>query len=359
MNSQPLRLLILAIAFASLLPSVAGAQQYNVAAFCSNIIGPTVLGGGTGSTTVNAANSMIGLSLLIMLVMLNIAALAYLLGSGFRISNLATFGKTEIGEVVVTALVVFIFIGSFLAVNTLPPTNNYLALDSGLLNKGIFQSDCINLAGGSLTAVGEIAPLYGLSDLVAFESSVKYQFSVSGEGYSASPLSGLSVSVALLGNLATILFVLIALPLAGAVILGIFYAISPLFLYLGIILRTVPFTRAAGGALLGFFIAFYVIFPLLIYLLISQVTVAPVTVNVTPGGQLFNNLSPSDLLAPPYFEFGFGITKLIISAAMAELLYVIFAFVFSLVIAFDFMEAAGDLLGAPSLSSSQALKNLI
>src|SRR5580658_5144047 len=124
-GSRPSKLLILALALTVLLSPIIGAQTYNVESFCASIIGPTVLGGGAGSTTVNAANSMIELSLLILLLMLNVAALAYLLGSGFRISNLANFGRTEIGEVALTALVVFIFIGSFLAVNSLPPGNNY------------------------------------------------------------------------------------------------------------------------------------------------------------------------------------------------------------------------------------------
>jgi hypothetical protein len=40
-------------------------------------------------------------------------------------------------------------------------------------------------------------------------------------------------------------------------------------------------------------------------------------------------------------------------------LEVLFALVISFIISFDFMEAVGDLLGAPSLKSSNTLKKII
>lgn len=362
------RIALLGIIVATLIPNLAGAA-YGSVNFCNQIVGPsTVLSGGAGSGPVAAVNTILIISLLILLVMLNIAALVYLVGSAFRIGRLVQFGRTEIGEVLLTIVVVFIFIGSFAAVDTLPLSNNFLALSPGTLSQGIFSADCNYLAAASLNALGNIVPIFAAENVVTFAQSLTFSFTWSGLGASASPYAGFSISLIMLNNVANIAYLFIGLPLAGAAIIGIFFAIAPIFLYLGIILRTIPFTRAAGGAFLGLFIAFYVLFPLLIYLLITQVS--PCTSPVTPTGQcisfstystgtLFNNVGPGITWAPSYSDLGFGLAIEFVETVISQVFYVVFAFILALIISFDFMEAAGDVLGAPSLSSSQTLRKLI
>ncbi len=344
----------LPVATAAALP----APYSDATAFCQSFVGTQVLSNSSGP--IYAANSLIVITLLLLLLMLNIAALMYLLGSAIKIPQLVSFGKTEIGEVMVTAIIVFIFLGGFQIENSLPVPGNYLALAPGVISQGIFQNDCSSLAGGSLTALStDLIPLAVASDIVQFSSSITYGAYVTNEGFSAKPLAGLAFSTQIYGKLIPVLVGLIALPLAGAAILAIFYAIAPLFLYLGIILRTIPFTRAAGGSFLGMFVAFYLLFPLLLYLLIANVSVATSTISASSLGQLTSNIQPGVSWLPSYGELGLGITKGVIVSAIAQLLYLVLAFILAIIIAFDFMERAGDLLGAPSLASKHTLRNII
>jgi hypothetical protein len=354
-----LALLFLALAAMPIATATAAPAPYgNAAAFCQSFVSAQVLSNNSGS--IYAANSMIVITLLLLLLMLNIAALTYLFGSAIKLPQLVTFGRTEIGEVLITAIIVFIFLGGFQIENSLPVPGNYLALAPGVINQGIFQNDCASLAGGSLTALStDLIPLAVASDIVQFSSSINYGAYVTNEGFSARPLAGLLYSTQLYGKLIPILVALIALPLAGAAILAIFYAIAPLFLYLGIILRTIPFTRAAGGSFLGMFVAFYLLFPLLLYLLIANVSVATSTISASSLSHLTGNIQPGISFLPSYSELGLGITKQVIVTAVAQLLYLVLAFALTIVIAFDFMERAGDLLGAPSLASTHTLRNII
>ncbi len=354
--------LLLATVLTLVIPS-AGAQ--NVASFCSNLVpAQPVLSGGSGSASVNAANSIIGVSLLIMLVMLNIAALCYLVGSSFRLDSLARFGRTEIGEVFLTILIVIIFIGSFQAVNALPSTGNYLAISPGTIttgSTGIFQTDCQNLAAASVGIINDFLPLYLSQQTITAVSSLTFGASINNYGGSASPYAGLSIPIALINNLVTTIFILIGLPLAASAIVGIFFAIGPIFLYLGIVLRTLPFSRAAGGTFLGMFLGFYILFPLLLFLFIQQVQIASLSFSSYSIGTVLNTgiSSTTNYWVPSYNQLGLGLVFTFIQAVVGELFYIIVAVILSLVISFDFMEAAGDLLGAPSLSSSDTLKKLI
>ncbi len=354
---KSIKLFSLALLLLMILPNISGAA-FGSGSFCSSLFGLPQQQG----ITPLSANAILGLSLLVMLLMLSIAALTYLIGSAFRISRVANFGRTEIGEVALTALIVLIFLGVFQVSNTLPlpPPGNYVAISNTVVSgSSVFWSDCNNLASGGLTIIGDLAYLYTAQDYSLLAAMQGFSFTWSDFGWSDAPLTGMQMASTAYGTITAVLFALISVPFAGAIILGLFYYIAPVFLFLGILLRTLPFTRAAGGAFLGMFIAFYVLFPLLIYLLVSQTSVSNVIVTVPSLQDLMSGLNPKVPVLPSYADTGAGIIIAFTGTVIPQVMYILFALVLSLSISFDFMEAVGDLLGAPSLSSSHTLRNII
>lgn len=349
-------------------PSAASPPSTSPQYFCDSVINPssTLLGQSAG---VGPFNAMILVSLLILLMMLNISAISYLLGSTFRIDKLANFGKTEIGEVAVTLIVVLLTLGTFTVINTASYTGssgtyqtvpgNFLALSGGTLNPDIFYGDCVTLAGASLNTLGNMVSVFAANRVTSIWSAYNYGVTISEEGLNTvKPLAGLSLSQIMLAKLADLGFGLMVVPLGVAMVLGVFFALFPIFLYLGIILRTLPWTRAIGGAFLGLFIGFYVVFPLLIFLMGSQVNVS--TINYSDGGAGSSGLSPSiGFQLPNQSAFGFGIVVIFFHNVVSQMAYLVFVIILSFIIAYDFMEYASDFLGAPSLSSLQALKKII
>ncbi len=358
-------MITIAFAATAMVPAagVGNGQAVGAGALCSSVISSQVLT--TGPNQLFAVNNIIEVSLLILLLMLNLAALMYLLGSAIKLRQLVNFGRTEIGEVFITALIVFIFLGGFQYENALPTTGNYLELAPEVVSQGIFQSDCASLASGSLTALSEdVVPLIVQMDTLQLYSNVNFGATVTYEGLvSVTPFAGLGFVLQLYGKVLPIIIVLIGLPLAGTAILAIFYAIGPLFLYLGIILRTVPFTRAAGGSFLGLFLSFYILFPLLLYLLIANVSLATLSVQTESLSQMLNSLTPGGTGNPftaITSSFG-GLVEVqaIVITVVAQLLYLVLSLILALLIAFDFMERSGDVLGSPSLASKHTLRNII
>ncbi|MCL5430047.1 MAG: hypothetical protein M1504_01050 [Candidatus Marsarchaeota archaeon] len=347
---------------AALLLFVGLAIMTNVsgADFCSSVLGTQVTSSGAA---VSGTNTLLSVSLLLLLTMITIAALMYLLGSTFRIESLQRFGKSEIGEVAITVIVVLVFIGSFAAVNSLPPAGNFLALSPTTVSSGIFSNDCEMLLTGSQNAIGNLVGVFLNNDLITFTSSISFGFEWSFLGFKISPLSGMDLQLTPISTITDVIMALVAIPLAGAAIVAFFYMVAPLFLYLGIVFRTFPWTRAVGGTFLGVFIAFYILFPLLLYLFAGGTTVGVTSFGGGGVSQLMNtefgNLNPGSSWTPPAGDLGIGLLMTLAQNVIPNVFYLLFSLVISLLISYDFMELAGDLLGAPSLSSSQALKKLI
>ena len=419
-----------------------------------------IFNGNSGS-----AQSLLTISLLIMLMMLLVSGLAYGIGYAFRIDKLVRFAKSEIGEVIVTSLIVLIFIGTFSVASSTIGTKNLFAASQGTFNDNIFVSDCSLLAENSFDLM---LPLLTVSSfrtqVLSFVGSWKVSIAPGNWGLTnIEPLAGLSTLYPILDALVYVAFGLVAVLLGMTVFIAIIYSLFPLFLYLGIILRTLPWTRAAGGAFLGLFIAFYVVFPLLLYIsLVGYIpyqntpglTVTPTTNPPLPNNPVTitatcfsssdtcevlidNNLNYKNLVgksgaptgtytftppsadcyliealdtnnqksatqtlvvdgvggvAPPCqtastystflqqtspsgsFDpgktfgvvlglmgklFTFGIINDFIREIIEPVMFTIGALIISLIISFDFMEALGDLLGAPSLKSKDSLKRIL
>ena len=219
-----------------------------------------------------AAQSILAVSLLIMIVMSFAIAIIYSIGYAFRLDKLLRFAKSEIGEIILTLLIVLLFIGTFTITSASIGTKNFFAAGSGVLNNNVFISDCSMLAQESFDLIG---PMFGYgwqSVLLTMVGSLTIRLMPNYMGISFRPLAGISALSPLINTFIFGTGGFIMILMGVAVFIVIIYALFPLFLYLGIILRTLPWTRPAGGAFLGMFMAFYIMFPLLIYfLLVSYV----------------------------------------------------------------------------------------
>ncbi len=319
-----------------------------------------------------AQSQLIMIAALLMSIMLFISIAAYMLGRAFDINLLTKFSKEEMREVAVTALIVIVFIGSFSVVSSTAGLGSFVSrAATQTAAPNVFDADCNTLATSS----------FGMINNWLTESVYQQLFFVAGAVYIAiqpgdfgpafNPLSGLSLLTdntdGVITNFALFTGMFSILLMAIAVLLGIFYALFPLFFYVGIVLRTIPFTRAAGGAFIGLFIAFYFVFPFLLYFFLSpysQAAVAPQTLpsltSIAPASVSSNPLDiASDIASGMPTSANGAIFPAFITNVVEPFMYTLLAVVFSLMMSMDFMEALGDMLGSPALSNRHALRGLI
>ncbi|MGC8651647.1 MAG: hypothetical protein ACP5UH_00115 [Candidatus Micrarchaeia archaeon] len=343
-------------------PSISGADA---AAFCSNLFtGGNVLPGGTSVTT------LLSISLILMLIMLIIAGMLYAIGYAIKVDKLVRFAKSEIGEVVITLLIVFVFLGAF-AVTSVSTPGNFLAIGKGTFGSGIYMYDCEALYSTSLGMVVPIIELIINEMVVSFLASVQVTIQPVFFGVAFSPWAGLTVVNSVIKMMLNITGAFFGLLLATMFVLLIVYKLFPLFFFAGIVLRTIPWTRAAGGAFLGMFVGFFIVLPLMLYVFTSSFTVsAPVAssssysslVSGSASASSFSSVTGTLTQLQSIVESntkGSGILIGFIRSVMEPSLFYVISVVLSFIISYNFMEVLGDLLGAQSLSSSRTLKRLL
>lgn len=247
---------------------------------CTGLISSNIFSGHTP-----AAQSILTISLLIMLVMFFVSGVLYGLGYAFRIDKLLRFARNEIAEVLLTGLIVLLFVGTFTIMGTAVGAHNLFALGGGTLNDNVFLSDCTLLSQDSFSLIGPIVGVGFQGVLLSFWGSLKVGLAPNFFGVTFSPLGGYTILVPIINLLIYTGSGFMAVLLGSTIFLSLIYSLFPLFLYLGIILRTVPWTRPAGGAFLGLFIAFYAAFPLLMYYML----VAYAPAETAPGLTMASN----------------------------------------------------------------------
>ncbi len=164
---------------------------------------------------------------------------------------------------------------------------------------------------------------------------------------------------------------LVGISIGVAFFLNIIYSLFPLFFYFGIVLRCLPWTRAAGGAFLGLFFGFYVVFPLLLHAFIVEGAAAltPMPAVQVPSQNPFVSAGETAIAGMGNFVKNiftalsdlnpYNIIGTYAALIIEPLIKFLFALIISILISFDFTELVGDFLGAPSLSSSNALKGVL
>ncbi len=348
-----------------LMPQSAHASA--ISSYCSVAI-PSGTSGVLAHPT--SLDSLILIASLVMLLMATVSGFIFAIGYTLKIDKLVRFSKAEIGEILVTAVIAFVFLGTFSVTNSVSGPSGLFYASGGALNSGIFSNDCTQLAGTSLSL---IQPLIGVGiqdDMYSMLSSVTVSIKPNDWGLSFKPFTGFYSVIAVIDTFMSVAGGLIGISFAITFFLALIYAVFPLFLYLGIVLRTLPWTRAAGGSFLGLFMGFYIMFPLLMHYALAVNTVSVLTISQNGGltgivssllGGINNPFTAlSNIISITSTSiYPSALVGSLVQSIIGPALYVVFALVISLIISFDFTETVGDFLGAPSLSSKTALKGVI
>jgi hypothetical protein len=337
----------------------------DVSAICAETTGTTSIFG----TGITSQQGLLAIALILMLTMLLVSAVLYMLGYAFGINLLLKFSKDEMREVAVTSLVVLVFLGSFSAVSSSTGLGGFINNVAGVSAINVFTKDCDILTSSALNMTSNWVGFAWMQSAFNFIGGINIVVAPGGWGVYTYPMSGLTLltdSSGMMGLFTTFTGALMILMFVIAVMLGIFYVLFPLFFYAGIVLRTLPWTRAAGGAFLGLFIAFYFVFPFLLYFFLSPYSQAAAQQNVQPLNSL-GNIANDFSTVNPFEIFGSAASAVSNSSALVLFItgvaepsiFMLITIVLSLIISMDFMEALGDMLGSPALSQRNALRGLI
>ncbi len=378
---------------------------YNfISGFCSGSTSSTgVSSGGVipassiGSTYIGGS-SILGIILLIMLTVLMALGILYMIASATTIEGLKTVVKSELLELAATAIILTIFVGgiyaSVLSMATQGSALQYaVPPDAGTSTyppvsiRNVFVADCEML---SQSSVGMILPLFaiGIVNLgVRTAQTVNFKISTGAGtnfGFSDSLLSGISLTGNIIGQLRSMMSVMIILVFSVLFSLGFIYTLFPILLYIGIILRAIPWTRPLGGMLVALFIGYFMLFPVLLMVTLNgfnqiQVNVSPIgysststlptdTISgftgalnsATTGSQAESTIFYllSDTLTSMFGLSHYGIINGFIYSFIEPSFFTILDIMIAFIISFDFMDILADLLGAPSMSSERLVGKL-
>ena len=349
---------------------------------------------GTSNQGVSIFAQMLGDCMLIIFMVLTALSIVYGIGVGFKIDKLVNFVKTEYFESVVNILIVIIiaggistltgaseFISSIPAIGssgqgTHPTTIRgfYTDICSNIFYDEIFPSISTIIWGAvtfflyNILAAAQLSANFGAIAPVSIASYLLPSFTIS-------PWAGIQPFQTLVYIQIPFLVTFIFLGITMIFLFYIIFFLFPIFLYVGIALRSFPWTRAAGGALVSLFISFYIIFPALFY---------PFTLK-GPSSDLFtcpysnvNNPSIAKCNIPGILsDFGSTFSSLgssINPAAIGEnfiiadqlyaeiVAYVSIEFIglgIAFVISYDLLDSLCDILGAPSMHAERIFTRLI
>lgn len=341
--------------------------------------------------------SVIALSFLIVMMVLISLALVYAIGYGFGINKLVAFVKSEYLESIFNILLIFLIAGgavSFSAISGLF-TNTFLIQSSqSSTSQSITTSLPVptsmlamytDLCNNIIT--NQVAPGFhyyvdaGLESLVlSFLSGIENRITISGTYFEVvtlptfvfKPFVGLNIISGLVGleTAATVTFM--ALNIGLIFLLFAIYFLFPVFMYLGILFRSFIWTRAAGGTLLSLFIAFYIVFPSVMYP-ISALPNLLNSVSSTSTGlpyitsstdmsaylqnvftNVYNSASGLQLIFNP-INTNINGYSLIITYFAILMIGTFIAFLIS----YDLSQILARILGAPSLNVGRAMGRLI
>ncbi len=366
---------ILSASSTSLLPS--GQNLFD----CTTLFSNSVNGANLVSPQINTYSSYSGLlsiSLIIVLMMFVLMGLIFVLGIAFKWDTLKNFAKTEYLEGFVSILIILLIMGGVAAFNgTMNFMGNLFAVGTGTTAPTTFQtlysSLCSNIfqkmiLPGFLTYIWiDINKL-----MINLISSLTITIQPGGFGIAIQPFYGFSMINQLLWlEGPSSIFMLVG----GAmiiVLLFVIYYLFPLFLFLGVALRTFPWTRAAGGAFIALFIAFYIFFPVIMY---------PFTVSYSqynsPSSSALGICNVGNTQCPSgigvflgSFSAYLGVLDLDVGyTAYTNLVYFsqillyfatnVFGLVISLLISYEILGIFGSLLGSRSVKGDSIFKKIL
>jgi hypothetical protein len=320
-------------------------------------------------------SGMANIVLLIVILDFSILSVAYAFGTAFQITNLTTFAQTELLEGVFNVIIfaaigfgilsVYPAIAFFINVAQLGSSGPVAVPSSSL---GIYTQLCSYISSNIINSgftnwLGLIVNLYiantmQSANLLAIPNSF---------GYAYQPFAGIALLIQLLWDDQAAFFGTMFFGMFLVSLLFIIYYLFPIFLYAGIALRSFPWTRAAGGSLVALFIAFYIVFPALMFPFLASTHPGPGICSAgaanplcNPGSFAGNSISG---LMSGLSNFNFGVTYYLdIVDFVSGFFYVglnMFGLVIALLISYEIVEKIGSILGAPSMNAQRALSRIL
>jgi hypothetical protein len=344
--------------------------------FCSSLYSGAGLS--TSLSSASTYSGLVGISLLLVLLVLTALGVVYAFGYGFGIESLKRFARTEFIESAFNLVVIGViasglaFAGgaiSFIsALGSLGASSLAAVTGSGAYNSSISSASSLYLAlcnnyihSGLESLLPDTIALATTQGILSALQQFNFELMPNYFGFSFSPYAGIQPVVNLIGMQLGFFMLMIGISIAIPIFLYIVYFLFPVFLYVGVLLRSFPWTRAAGGSMLALFISFYIVFPSLLYpfstYAVTQFQSLPVS-SLSGSGfslQALLTLIPiSTLFGSPVLDEISGF-----SAQVSQFAVQLLGIVISLIIALDLTEALGDLLGSPSLQGKKLLSKVI
>ena len=333
----------------------------------------------------NVYTTLISVSLLITLMVLTALGLVYAIGNAFGFEKLKSFTKTEFLESSINVIIIMLIAGglafadggiaffsnvglaglqSVTTVKLSAPTSAQgvytqicmLYLDQGF---NVFLSNWLPTV---LTSSVLLGTLQNLKIDITLLNAIEFSFN---------PFAGVKVLSAILNQQAALFGGAAIMLVAVIFALVIIYFLFPLFLFVGVFLRSFPWTRAAGGTFLALFISFYIVFPALLYPFAAVMAIEQTSasqLNTLSSGLLastfsntissfqsstssffFSTLPTSEAVNPAAILFSAPQEINTYGQAISALGIQMLGILISATISLDLVEAFGDLLGAPSL----------
>jgi hypothetical protein len=409
MRSTFIRLSLLAAVVLLVAPSLAGASGVITAvaspalhALCNGtttskgiIAASPIIGSGTQGVA-----SVVTLATIIMLSIVLVMAVLYMVSQLARLPTLATFVKVELAEMVATAVIIAIFFGGFYAsafsgiglggIQAQSLTNSGSSHFNGP-GRAVFVNDCTTLGAASLELIPPIITSGVINYGINLVTSLNFKITPGGFGFSVSPLGGVGLITTTLNELQGILATFIIAITAVIFMLSLVYSLFPIFLYIGIVMRAFPWTRAAGGIFIAMFIGFYVVFPLMLLATTNgfatatyQETVSYLNSSSSTGAANFMNASSATNIGTVVvnasgssstggftsffgtllgsavgFPNNYGVINGFISDFIGPPVITIIEIAFAFIVALDFADILSDILGAPSLTTEGLLGKVL
>lgn len=328
---------------------------------------------------------IVNICIVLLLVDFSVLSIAYAIGSGFQIDTLTNFAKQEILEGVLNAAIL-VAIG--LTVLSVYPAMNFMVniAQLGQPNVGtltglsgqpiassvdVYYALCSNIdlnivSSGFTNWMQLIVNLY----IANFLQSINILAIPNSYGYAYQPFAGVALLVQLLWDDQTAFFGTMFFGMFTIILLFVIYYLFPIFLYVGIALRSLPWTRAAGGSLIAMFIAFYIVFPALMlpFVVLSTSNTGTVCGGTNAGSPLchqasFLSDSIGGIIGALGNSFDLGQFYYTDVVGFVEGFWYIginlFGLVVSLLISYELVEKIGGLLGSSSISAQRALSRVL
>lgn len=344
---------------------------------------------------VTGYSSLVSVAVLIILAVLMITGIVYAFGFAFQVQSLLNFAKSEFLESAFN-LVLIAAVGFTVAFAASPlyfltnlassqASGSGTSL-SGTSTQSLYTTLCENVQNnivisGIANWFGVFLNLY-ITEILAVgtppNGGLTLHIMPNGDGVAFTPFQGLTVVTALLWDMQTTYFGSIFMGMFIIILLFLVYFLFPIFFYVGIVLRSFPWTRAAGGSFIAMFISFYIVFPALIYPFSINNSVNQ---NANPGGgqgfcsnSQFSSQFGQLCNSGSFITSSFGSYTNLVNFDFGSLYYSevygfiegiefiglnLIGLIIALIISYEMIEKIGSLLGSPSLQGSRALSRIL